>query len=492
MAIRLRNKRAEKHLSEFTGGLNDIFNSVLLNDNEASDCQNVIFDEKGTIAKRKGMVARNTGALTGKIDGLWAYYQRSGSTVTPYLLYVRGGTLYKLESDGTETSLATGLASGKRMRSTNYLNKTYFLNGTDALRQYDGTSVSLVAGTPPTGSLIANHKNYMFIAGNTSAPQRIYWSALGDPTNWPATNWLDVPFSEGDVITAILPFRDALLICGNTSIWMLLGDANANFTLRKYNDEYGSVNQETAQIVQNTAFMLSRLGPVAFDGARAILLGEKIGTAIKSINQAVITEAWAINHNGKYICSVPTNMSATNNLELVYDYLRTAWTKFAGRNLSAYTVYAPAGIDLPYAGDVSNGRIYELDQGYNDNGAAIDAYWDSKTFDFGFPEAKKKFISMYVFVKSESAAAVLDVYADNDYTGYELVKSINLQGSSTDWDSADWDLASWDGSSLAASQRADFSSRAKHTRIRVRNNGVNQPFSLYRISFLMKIKPPRK
>ena len=86
------------------GGLNSTSGPLGLQDNEASDLQNIDFNKFGSILKRNGYSTLNTTALTGAtaFDGLhWFEFTSSGATVRKSIT-VNNGTLYKMDDlDGT-------------------------------------------------------------------------------------------------------------------------------------------------------------------------------------------------------------------------------------------------------------------------------------------------------------------------------------------------------------------------------------------------------
>lgn len=105
------------------------------------------------------------------------------------------------------------------------------LNNILVIGQFASTTISWAgsgncanaAGSPPQDvkcAAVAN--NYLFLGNltNGSVPYRVQWSAVADPTTWPAGNFVDVGKydSTNDGIQALFPFGEDLLIFKNNSI----------------------------------------------------------------------------------------------------------------------------------------------------------------------------------------------------------------------------------------------------------------------------------
>lgn len=492
MAI-VKPVRMRKSYRDFSAGKNSAVDAVLLNDNEASDCQNVVLDQKGTVEKRKGPVKKNVAGLLGPILGMHSLYRKGSGG--KFLLYVDGTTLYKLNTaTGANEVVKAGLTAGKRMRFWTYRDKAFCTNGADAPFTYDGAATVNIGGAPPTSPLIVAHKNHVFMV-DPATPNRLRFSDLDNPDSYPALNFIDVNSDDGDKITAYLPYKNRLLIFKERSVWQLLGDSASNFALDGPRSNYGAVNQEVVAICGDLVMFLSREGVVAFDLGRSVTVGDKIRPDIKRINQAAIEQAAAIFFDNKYILSVPVDATTVNNQTMVYDLLRQAWLPNVGQGYpgACYTAWAPAGIDLLYSGGANTGYVYEHGAGYNDDGAAIDSWWASKIWDLGAPDARKKFKSIYIYAKLQEQVTALDVEVDVDYRGWEKIATLDLTAAySSLWDAATWDTDVWDGDPEAKAFRIPYSGRGTFIRVRVRNAELDRTFRLYGITFFSQVKPVTK
>jgi hypothetical protein len=66
---------------DWSGGMNDVINPALLNDNESPRLENVSLDEKGTLYPAKGRTERYGQPISEKaINGLGAFYKSDGTS----------------------------------------------------------------------------------------------------------------------------------------------------------------------------------------------------------------------------------------------------------------------------------------------------------------------------------------------------------------------------------------------------------------------------
>ncbi len=306
-------------------------------------------------------------------------------------------------------TLATGLSSTARYQFATQNDILFIVNGENVNKKWDGTTFADQAGSPPIAKYIRVHKNRMFLAGNPTNPSRLYFSELGDPENWPVLYFIDIGKGDGDEITGFGVLLDNLVIFKTNSIWVLQGDSPSNFVLRKVVDGYGSVSQTSITNVKETLTAFTKDGVFFFDGVRSALASEKIEKTIKNLNKSYLSLASAVFFDNKLYIAVPEGDSMKNNLVLVFDTLRTAWTLYRGIPVSEWVIWRKYNQDILLFGSSETGQVYEFGVGYSDDGNPIEAYFVTKHFDFGVIEQKK-------LVRSLIAATSSQVSADTQFS----------------------------------------------------------------------------
>lgn len=295
----------------------------------------------------------------------------------------------KFDVTPTVTTLTSGLSTSDRWEFATMNDILWGVDGSDANIKWDATTLGTMGGTPPTCQHIVVHKNFMFLAGNSSANRsRLYFSDIGSPESWPALNFIDVGKGDGDAITGLQILNDQLAIYKDHSCWMLQGDSPTNFTLRKATDEAGTVSGKSTVISKNSAGILDRNGYFFFDGARVVLASEKIQGTLAGLNQRQLQKVAAVWYQKKIWIALPEGgpSQLTNNVVIVFDTLRNAWTVFRGINASEFVIWRQQNADTLLFGSSLTGQVYDLEMGYNDDGTAIDAYFVTRAVDFGAAE----------------------------------------------------------------------------------------------------------
>lgn len=309
------------------------------------------------------------------------------------------------DTTATVSVLATGLSNLARYTFAAQNDIAYITNGVNVMSKWDGTTYSATSpGSPPTAKYVQVHKNIMFLAGNTTNPSRLYFSALADPETWPALNFIDVGKGDGDRITGLAILLDRLVVTKNNSVWILEGDASTNFVLRRITDSAGCVDQHAIVYLKNTLGMLAHDGFYFFDGVQMVLASEKIIGTFQALNSSQLGIASAVYYPSirKVFISVPGSGMLFNDTTLVFDELRTAWTVYKGINAACWLIWRQFNTDHLLFGDATTGQMHDAETGYSDNGAAIACYAVTKSLDLGGSELAKNITGAYVDAKETS------------------------------------------------------------------------------------------
>lgn len=136
---------------------------------------------------------------------------------------IEGGTMIAF------SDVTNGVAVGKFPATSDVLNGRLVVCTNNAppvvLTTYNG-NIAALGGSPPTCVCVKTVNNMMFMAGtffngSTGTFSRVYWSAVSDPTTWPAASNLDFRINDGDYIIALGALGQNLVIFKNNSIGLL-------------------------------------------------------------------------------------------------------------------------------------------------------------------------------------------------------------------------------------------------------------------------------
>jgi hypothetical protein len=128
-------------------------------------------------------------------------------------------------------------------------------------------------------------------------------------------------------------------------------------------------------------------------------------------------------------------------------------------------------------GDRTAGQIVRFQDNYNDFGAAIDAFWKSKSFDFGSPNWLKTILDMYFSTRSGSNTTLTFTLEDDRNV---KPKAITIKSNSFSWANAKfWSELMWKVFRFQISKHIKVMSKnTVNFQVTVANNQLNKNLSL--------------
>lgn len=237
---------------------------------------------------------------------------------------------------------------------------------------------------------------------------------------------LNIAKGDGDEIVKVLRTRDnAIIVYKQFSIWKVYFNSNGIITLQLINPLMGCVGRRAACIVDDDQVFYSRYGVFTLGNQpnfpTDILRVKSISLPIdKDLERITPTNLPNVvlhyDFQRRLRLAFPEGGSASNNAEYVFKY--GAWTKNTGFHVNCYLNFTDAASGTAILEEINKqhtlygcddaGRVVQVDKGYSDMGAAIDAYFDTLQDDQGFPERKKKYYDQDVEIGALQGA--LDIY----------------------------------------------------------------------------------
>lgn len=218
----------------------------------------------------------------------------TGTTATTFTGCTRGANSTSAAShldDADVVETWTSIESG-RTSADKYTFKRYNFDGTDKIIYadgaskpsfYNGSTVTQVtcSACPTDPSIVEVFKNHIFLAGDSTTPEEIYFSAPFSESNYqPANGGGSIRID--DTVVQLRVFREQLYIFGKDKIYRLVGNTVADFQLQPVTRDIGCVAKHS---VQELAGDLIFLAP---DGLRTIAGTEKIGDVeLGTISRAI-------------------------------------------------------------------------------------------------------------------------------------------------------------------------------------------------------------
>ena len=291
-------------------------------------------------------------------------------------------------------------------------------NGIDAPAQYDGTTLSLLGGSPPTGASYQSvHQNRLWLGHSSSNPSRVYFSDALNQGSWPALNFIDVSPQDGDEITAIMEFSSVIVVFKQHSVYVITGDSVDNFALTRIHVGVGCVAPASVTIVEMAAkqFLawVSDVGVYFSDLNSPTLATRRLQPTWDGLNGHKLDVAAAGFFQDEFWVSLPSGQQIANDTVLMMDTLRDCWDERTSWGFSGYVVFREGGKEKFLAADASVGQVYEF-SGYNDLGNLTPFEYETKALDFGSGERVKRVRRVLVQARASNAAGALSIAFRSD------------------------------------------------------------------------------
>ncbi len=475
------------------GGLNDNLSNTQIQDNEATEIQNITYDTGGALKKRNGFdTIGATAAITrvgtaAEVTGLQFYKQRDGTRFLYAVTsddsnyarvyrkqYASGGgptgDWDKVDWDGSLGITGQTISAPINYTANNQCdfaiasNFMVFTTGDSSKTPYVATGSGATflshSANIASATMVEYHKNHLFLAGHPALQSRVFFSELDDIRTWTATDFFEVETSDGSNVQGLVSAFDALYIFKDNSIWRLSGAERDTFRLEKMVSGVGTLSQQSVRVVGNLIYFVTRQNDIAvYDGAYTVVYpSQKIRNTTSGMNYSRAQYALGIpfssyrNTDHDYYVSISRSGQSENDRILLFDTFQKAWTVFAGIDANAWTVGENSNFkDVLYFGDYGGFvHSYPSTNFYDGNVATttIQAFYQTKWFRYPEVALGDKYWRLLKTYALSSDDVILNAEYKSDFEATGTSVSIDISGSQAQWDVAQWDVALWGGSSI--------------------------------------------
>ncbi len=346
---------------------------------------NFNFDSIGKARLRLGSTQIGQTLAASAMLGLYNF-RDSGAGANNQLVCVNGTVLYYL-STNTWTSKRTTLTGGSKADFTTFLDFLWMANGTEATAIWDGNPSNsfLTTGNAlnaPTGKYIENYRSRVWIAGNSSFPDRVYYSSI--PTaaatpvvTWNTDNvtgwWIDISPSDGDNITCLFRSKVALLCFKQNHIYNIFATTSVDPDPLI---NVGTWSKQSVVEAKTGVYFHHPTGFYQYANGAVQEISQPINDIVKAITMTNYSKisGW-IEPDGNHICwsvgSVTIQGNTFSNLVVRYTISTQIWTHYSyPYQFICSTVYNTGTTMYSVTGDTA-GKTYVMDLGKTDNGSAI-------------------------------------------------------------------------------------------------------------------------
>jgi len=293
--------------------------------------------------------------------------------------------------------------------------KVVLVDGVNPASIYDGTSYSQIthANAPTKPKHATEFNSHIFLAGDTTDPYNIYFSAPYDEDNFDPADGSGV-INVGFDVVQLKVFRKELYIFGINNIKKISGTNIANFVLEEVTTNLGCIASDSIiEIGGDLLFM----GP---DGLRPISATDRIGdveleTLSKSIQSIVNDTALSEDLDG--LCSVVIRQKsqfriffAASESSGIIGGLRQSRQGGIGFEFGQLLGITATCADSGYIGQYeyvlhgdSDGKVYRQELGNDFDGNEIFSLFQTPYYHLGDPELRKNFLKLSTYMRSEGA-----------------------------------------------------------------------------------------
>ena len=115
---------------------------------------------------------------------------------------------------------------------------------------------------------------------DATTKNRIRFSQIFQPSAWPPTFYVDIPFTRGEDIQALIPLGDALIVFGFTQVYIIFGQTSLDFEVRPaLGTETGALGFRAADVVESGVVHAGASGVYLFNGSSDELLSYPVDPA---------------------------------------------------------------------------------------------------------------------------------------------------------------------------------------------------------------------
>jgi hypothetical protein len=423
--------------------------------------------------------------------------------VAPQSFGVASRNLYRTESSGTVFKLVANIGDNTTT--------TYADNTSDSAL---GANAPTDQGLPPNWHIAKSFQERVFCVDTSTNPQYLYYSELGEPFTYKATNFIKIADGDGEKITGLGIHGNSLIVYKENSVWLMyMPDTSpANWLRVKTDAKYGAsghrsvvdyesyqmyLGQQNYKVTGFYSFNGQSVQPNATFLTTATLVQEsssdKIEPDIIDFEDSSGPNAHGVLFNNKIYYTVAKGSGETvNNRVYVFDFVRRdrsraqgAWVPWTGISAAMFTIYDGK---IYYAESTATGIVHQLEDGtYTDNGAAIDSYFWTKEFegmDSDIDYEKDFRFSNFVVRALGAYNMGISHKVDSDI-GDGNLQLVDLTSGDTLWGTGVWGNDVWGGGVARINTKVDLLGKVgKRIQFKFDNrNTVGQGFKVIRGNF---------
>lgn len=404
-----RTARIKTKYNDFSGGIQAYTSPLWLQANESPCCKNIDIHRPGEIRKAMGYEELGTSTGTTAPRGLFVFNVDEGDSIVYKLT---NDALKKFTTGWTQVtgSIATGThaleaalmyintGTGVGTGADTFSERMYFCLGlNDKVKYTTGVAIGEVA------DVYAKHmevyRDRLYLGGvrvkNETQPFRVMFSEINDD-DFRSTDYFD---SMNEPISALCEYAGNLMIFSENKLatW-------DEYSLKEVPGTFGTTSSYSVQKVQGRLIWYNRGGVFMYTGSE---LPTNIGKRVQPWLDAIVDarEVTAgIDEEDRYnlyIGDVTVDDVTYEDVVLRYNVALNQWDMLPDRPFKYWVKQRGGGVNIPYATDVDNDKVWKVNSSRALNGEVILSEWQSAKLDLAKPDSYKNFYKAWVTFKPQ-------------------------------------------------------------------------------------------
>lgn len=351
------------YFRNFSGGINLRDVQTELGNNELPHALNVTIDERGGAEKRLGYVDRY-GSLGSGVPRNLAFWATKNQEVNQIGADMRVGTNAPFLTWSTNDRCAITEINGSLAMA----------HPVDGVRLYDGVTVSTPTNSP-IGGACATWQNKLWVAQKGSP--RVWFSDIGDPTNFQTDSWIDFKEKDSDEITCLvgaagqdISGRPGLLAYKAESAYRIFDSTTGEYNT--IDVKTGTSSNIGAVSIYDRTYVVNPSGIWSTDGLSPHREDSQLINPLfnkDQINQNIPGIYCAGAFKDKIYFSLPAAGSSVNTLVVEIHPIQK-WAMLHDNAASCYMTVPRGAVELVF-GSPSSNLIFTGFRGGADNGSPI-------------------------------------------------------------------------------------------------------------------------
>jgi len=352
-------------------GMNRNTSPLLIKEGEWRLIVNADLHKNGVLKKRKGYTKILN---TPDANEVLSLIPIELGTIRQLIMVNAAGKMYSSDLTGATwgTAIVTGLSASARWGFTIMADSSgnkYAIMGNGAVtyKTADGVSLTSVSGAP-LAKYWTTFAQRVFGAGVTASPDTLFWSSIGDLTNWSGVSPSDSSSTTIDLyyrgnIRGIKESNDRVVIYKERMMKRWDGE-----TLKTVRSSTGAEAPYSLATIEGMIFSFDRDGIRLYDGNKPEIISERIKDLIQGIDvtAANLERICGAVYRNRYYLSVGNitdeDGNTITNAVIVYDFIFNEFLLYStAHRITAMTrfINTTNNTEDLYIGDLT-GNVYKM------------------------------------------------------------------------------------------------------------------------------------